>query len=224
MKKTAILLAVTLMTAGTAGINAHAENLDKDYIISEIWKDIWHGKADNGKTFPEASYKYHLLTEWVEENYGDDDYNWSDVGELRYDYRDYYQDLIEDYDFNDDENGNWTIDTADNHYSFYLLNGTWQMIDRNGNTVDTFPPHDTLAETEIPSQVIQADGDNSDNIKLSKLPVESSAIEGTQVLETAQNGSQSTSEKRKNPLLYGVIGLALVAVIIIGFYAARNRK
>ena len=223
MKKTAILLAVTLMTAGTAGINAHAENLDKDYIISEIWEDIWHGKADNGKTFPEASYKYHLLTEWVEENYGDDDYNWSDVGELRYDYRDYYQDLIEDYDFNDDENGNWTIDTADNHYSFYLLNGTWQMIDQNGSTVDTFPPHDTLAETEIPSQAEQADGDNSDNIKLSgqeKTPTESDV----QVSETAQNSSQSTSEESTNPLLYGVIGLALIAVIIIGIYAARNRK
>ena len=224
MKKTAILLAVTLMTADTAGINAHAENLDKDYIISEIWEDIWHGKPDNGQTFPEASYKYLLLTEWVEENYGDDDYNWSDVGELRYDYRDYYQDLIEDYDFNDDENGNWTIDTADNHYSFYLLNGTWQMIDRNGNTVDTFPPHDTLTETEIPSQAEQSDGDNSDNIKLSKLPTESSAIEGTQVSETVQNGSQSKSEESTNPLLYGVIGLALIAVIIIGIYAARNRK
>ena len=223
MKKTAILLAVTLMTAGTAGINAHAENLDKDYIISEIWEDIWHGKADNGQTFPEASYKYHLLTEWVEENYGDDDYNWSDVGELRYDYRDYYQDLIEDYDFNDDENGNWTIDTADDHYSFYLLNGTWQMIDQNGNAVDTFPPHDTLTETEIPSQAEQADGDNSDNIKLSgqeRSPTESD----TQVSETAQNASQSTSEKNSSPLLYGVIGLALIAVIIIGIYAARNRK
>ena len=223
MKKTAILLAVTLMTAGTAGINAHAENLDKDYIISEIWADIWHGKPDNGITFPEASYKYHLLTEWVEENYGDDDYNWSDVGELRYDYRDYYQDLIEDYDFNDDENGNWTIDTPDDHYSFYLLNGTWQMIDQNGNTVDTFPPHDTLAKTEIPSQAEQADGDNSDNIKLSgqeKMPTESDV----QVSETAQNSSQSTSEESTNTLLYGVIGSALIAVIIIGIYAARNRK
>ena len=223
MKKTAILLAVTLMTAGTAGINAHAENLDKDYIISEIWADIWHGKPDNGQTFPEASYKYHLLTEWVEENYGDDNYNWSDVGELRYDYRDYYQDLIEDYDFNDDENGNWTIDTADNHYSFYLLNGTWQMIDQNGNTVDTFPPHDTLAKTEISSQAEQADGDNSDNIKLSgqeKMPTESDV----QVSETVQNGSQSTSEESTNPLLYGVIGSALIAVIIIGIYVTRNRK
>ena len=223
MKKTAILLAVTLMTAGTAAINAHAENLDKDYIISEIWEDIRHGKPDNGKTFPEASYKYHLLTEWVEENYGDDDYNWSDVGELRYDYRDYYQDLIEDYDFNDDENGNWTIDTADDHYSFYLLNGTWQMIDQNGNTVDTFPPHDTLAKTEISSQAEQADGDNSDNIKLSgqeKMPTESDV----QVSETVQNGSQSTSEESTNPLLYGVIGSALIAVIIIGIYVTRNRK
>lgn len=223
MKKTAILLAVTLMTAGTAGINAHAENLDKDYIISEIWADIWHGKPDNGITFPEASYKYHLLTEWVEENYGDDDYNWSDVGELRYDYRDYYQDLIEDYDFNDDENGNWTIDTADDHYSFYLLNGTWQMIDQNGSSVDTFPPHDTLTETEISSQAEQADGDNSDNIKLSgqeKSPTESD----TQVSEMAQNGSQSTSEESTNTLLYGVIGLALIAVIIIGIYVTRNRK
>ena len=58
----------------------------------------------------------------------------------------YYRHLIEDWDFEDDNNGGWTIDTENKHYSFYLLNGNWQMIDQNGDTVDTFPPFSTLEE------------------------------------------------------------------------------
>jgi hypothetical protein len=44
------------------------------------------------------------------------------------------RDYIEDFDFNDDDNGNWTIDTEDNSYSFYILNGMWQMVDENGDS------------------------------------------------------------------------------------------
>lgn len=39
--------------------------LDKDYIVREIWSDWWNGKGDDGLIFPEASYKHHILTEWV---------------------------------------------------------------------------------------------------------------------------------------------------------------
>jgi len=109
---------------------------------------MWNGKGDNGLDFLEASYKHHLLDEWLNENYGSDDYDWSEIGELKYEYKDYYRHLIDDWDFEDDENGGWTISTEDNHYSFFMLNVQWQMIDQNGDTVDTFSPFTTLEEDE----------------------------------------------------------------------------
>ena len=125
-----------------------AENLDRDDIEAEIWEDMWNGKGDNGLDFPEASYKHHLLDKWLDENYGSEDYDWTEIGELQYEYKDYYRRLIEDWDFEDDNEGDWTISTEDNHYSFFLLNGMWQMTDKNGDTVDTFPPYSTLEEDE----------------------------------------------------------------------------
>lgn len=68
------------------------------------------------------------------------------MGEVTHGYRRYYRDLIDGWDFEDDNDGNWTIETEDNFYSFTLLNGNWQMIDRNGDTVDTFPPFSTLKD------------------------------------------------------------------------------
>lgn len=97
-----------------------------------------------GLTFP----KHHLLDKWLDENYGSEDYDWTEIGELQYEYKDYYRRLIEDWDFEDDNEGGWTISTEDNHYSFSLLNGMWQMTDKNGDTVDTFPPFSTLEEDE----------------------------------------------------------------------------
>ena len=92
MKKLTATLAAMLMAASMAGMTAHAaDNLDKEYIVSEIWSDVWNGKPDDGTTYPESSYKYHLLNEWVNDNYGSEDYNWTDIGELTYKYKDYYK-------------------------------------------------------------------------------------------------------------------------------------
>ena len=234
MKKLTATLAAMLMAASMAGMTAHAaDNLDKEYIVSEIWSDVWNGKPDDGTTYPESSYKYHLLTEWISTNYGDDDYNWTDIGELTYSYKDYYRNLVKGYDFEDDENGHWTIDTEDNHYSFYLLNGMWQMIDRNGNTVDTFPPHDTLAESESePAQhEVSGDGNPSGNIKVAG-GTESHAedvtaeagTEDTHPAKAAQQASQTASEGESNALLYGVAALAVVAVILIVVYMMKKGK
>ena len=82
-----------------------AEMLDRDYIEPESWEDMWHGKGDDGTTFPEASYKHHLLDQWLNDNYGSDEYDWTELGELKYEYKRYYQDKIEDWDFNDDNSG-----------------------------------------------------------------------------------------------------------------------
>lgn len=234
MKKLTAALAAMLMAASMAGITANAaDTLDMDYIVSEIWSDMWNGKLDDGMTYPESSYKYHLLTEWVSTNYGDDDYNWTDIGELTYSYKDYYRNLVKGYDFEDDENGHWTIDTEDNHYSFYMLNGMWQMIDRNGNTVDTFPPHDTLAESESESaqHEVSGNGNQSGNIKVAG-ETESHAedvtaeagTEDTRPAETAQQVSQTASEGESNALLYGVAALAVVAVVLIVVYMMKKGK
>ena len=234
MKKLTATLAAMLMAVSMAGMTAHAaDNLDKEYIISEIWSDVWNGKPDDGTTYPESSYKYHLLNEWVNDNYGSEDYNWTDIGELTYKYKDYYRTLIKGYDFEDDESGHWTIDTEDNHYSFYMLNGMWQMIDRNGDTVDTFPPHDTLAEVESqPTQHEVSDHDGqSGNIKVAggtESHAESvsaeAGTEDTHHAETAQQASQDDSEGESNALLYGVIALAVAAVILAVFYMMKKGK
>ncbi len=61
MKKIITAL-TTLCIASSVSLTAHAaENLDRDYIETEIWEDMWNGKDDNGLDFPEASYKHHLL-------------------------------------------------------------------------------------------------------------------------------------------------------------------
>ena len=84
MKNIITAIMVTAL-AVSSGLTAQAaENLDRDYIEAEIWEDMWNDKGDNGVDFPEASYKHHLLDKWLDENYGSDDYDWSEIGELRY--------------------------------------------------------------------------------------------------------------------------------------------
>ena len=166
MKKLITAVICTAL-ALTSGITAHAENLDREYIETEIWDDIWNGKGDNGLIYPEASYKHHLLDEWLDENYGSDNYDWSEIGELKYAYKDYYRNYIENFDFEDDNNGNWTITTLEHSYSFTLFQGEWSMLDENGDTVDTFPPFSTLEENEPDTKndyKIQDDGANSPRV------------------------------------------------------------
>ena len=148
MKKMILLLAITAVFLAFP-LTAHAaEMLEKDYIKAEIWEEIWLGKSDDVTEFPESSYKHHLLEKWVDENYGDDDYNWTAIGELKYSYKNYYKNLTENWDFNDD-NSIWTIETEDNFYSFQLVNNQWNMLDENGSVVDTFPIFSTIEEEKI---------------------------------------------------------------------------
>jgi len=115
---------ISILTAFLLNMSVTAragEMLDRDYIESEIWQEMWLGRNDDRTEFPEASFKHHLLDEWIDENYGSDEYNWSDIGELEYAYKDYYNDYTEDLDFNDDDNGNWTIETDEHSYSFTMF-------------------------------------------------------------------------------------------------------
>ena len=230
MKKFIPMLAVTVLTASLTGIPVHAETLDKDYIINEIWTESWYGMPDDGITFPEASYKYHLLSEWVSTNYGDENYNWSDVGELTYSYKDYYKKYIADFDFNDDDNGNWTIDTSDHSYHFEFTDNQWNMIDENGDITDTFSPHSTLESKDEPEHPEIQDNDNqSGNIAVKPSVSDSKGSSGTsrefdgEQAETEQTAPDGNSEGM-NTLTYVVIGIVIIAVAMIIFYLFKNRK
>ena len=235
MKKFIITLSAFIITALPFSVTAYAaENLDRDYIEAEIWEDMWNGKGDNGLDYPEASYKHHLLDDWLDKNYGSDDYDWTEIGELRYEYKDYYRHMVEEWDFEDDNEGGWTIDTEDNHYSFYLLNGMWQMIDQNGDTVDTFPPFSTLEEDEPETaggHEINDDGADSPRVIGEVTAGTETASEGLADGEGNDTAEGSTKPSEGNSEGSGANPLAIIAGVAAlagvggaGYYIMKKRK
>lgn len=212
-----------------------AEILDRDYIEAEIWEEMWNGKGDNGLDFPEASYKHHLLDRWLDENYGSDEYDWTELGELKYEYKDYYRSYIEDFDFNDDDNGNWTIETPEHSYSFTYWQDNWIMTDENGNTVDSFPPFSTLKDDEEPEvpqgKHIDDDGNGSPRVigKVSggteSASEGGSSAEGNDTPDSQSSVSEGDSEHSgANPLAIIAGVAALAGVGGIDYYMTKKRK
>lgn len=226
------IAAVAVMLTG--GMTAYAaKNLDRDTIETAIWEDIWHGTGDNGYDYPEASYKHHILEQWLDENYGSDDYDWSEIGELKYSYKDYYNDLISEWDFNDDRNGNWTINTEDNSYRFQLINNQWNMIDKNGDTVEIFPIFSTLDEddkkpSQIPAGDDKGNGNNAVGIAGNGMDKPSESLDnadGKVSAETSTSTVESVSEPSESNALPLVIGgAALVGIVIGGVILYKRRK
>ena len=232
MKKIITAICCTAMMFGTAMTTYAAEILDRDYIESEIWEDMWHGKGDDGTTFPEASYKHYLLDEWIDDNYGSDEYDWSEIGELKYEYRRYYQDVIEDWDFNDDNSGNWTIDTPEHRYSFTFWQNQWIMTDENGNTVESFPPFSTLEDDvdSIDSFEIHDDGADSPRVigkvagGAEKYSDSTDTTESTDTIESLASDTESnTVQTGANSLMIGGVIGAVVVIGSVGFYMTRKR-
>ena len=236
MKKFIITLSAFIITALPFSVTAYAaENLDRDYIEAEIWDDMWNGKGDDGLDFPEASYKHHLLDKWLDENYGSEEYDWSKLGELKYEYKDYYRDYIEDFDFEDDDNGGWTIETPEHSYHFEQFQGMWNMIDENGNTVDTFPPFSTLEDGD---EAETAGGHNIDDKGNGSPRVVGKVTAGTETAsngaegadstvtaDTASNGSEGdTGASESNPLPIIAGAVAVVGVGAAGFYIMKKKK
>ena len=235
MKKFIITLSAFIITALPFSVTAYAaENLDRDYIEAEIWDDMWNGKGDNGIDFPEASYKHHLLDKWLDENYGSDEYDWSELGELKYEYKDYYRSYIEDFDFNDDDNGNWTIETPEHSYSFTYWQDNWIMTDENGNTVDSFPPFSTLKDDEEPEvpqgRHIDDDGNGSPRVIGKVSGGTESASEGTSgadsevTPDTASSGSESRSGASESNPMPIIAGVAIAAGVGVGGYFMMKKK
>ena len=137
----AAISTATLAVSITAAAEAH---FTKEEVIEGIWEERWRGKRDDGTIYPEASYKYNLIVDWVEENYEEYSYA-SEMHTWEYYYDNYYDNLTEHLEFNDDDNGNWTITTdTGEFYYFEFIQGQWNQFDGNGNVVDMFPPISTL--------------------------------------------------------------------------------
>ena len=227
MKK--IILSIAIMAVFLAfPLTAHAvEMLEKDYIKSEIWEEIWLGKSDDGTEFPESSYKHHLLEKWVDENYGNDNYDWTAIGELKYSYRNYYKNLTENWDFNDD-NDIWTIETEDNFYSFQLVNNQWNMIDENGNTVDIFPIFSTLDE-EKTERPIDDNGNDLPRVigDVARTEMPSNIIADSDnefTSNTIENAVEIDVKRSESSLLPFVIGGLAIVVSGTAFMIYKKRK
>lgn len=228
MKKIITAIAVAAMSLSLSLTVNAVEILDKDYIETEIWEEVWHGKGDNGTDFPEASYKHHLLDEWLDDNYRSDEYDWSELGELKHQYKDYYNNLTKNWDFNDDDNGSWTIETEDNSYRFELIGGSWNMIDKNGNTVDMFPTFST-EESEIPpvnGSSLNNDGNNPSRVVGQVIKRTETAFEGDSSSEDnlSDNAEKSRTEPSKDFIAPIVICMALIGVGAVIFVIYKNKK
>lgn len=225
MIRKTVPIAVSMALIGSASLTAYADDmLDKDYIVSEIWSDWWHGKGDDGLVFPEASYKHHILTEWVNDNYGNDDYDWSKIGQLNYNFKDYYDELTDKWDFNDDRDGNWTIDTDETTYHFNFQDGKWLMSDDNGNVIDSFMPFSTLEEdmAEEKPSIINADDSNGTAHRVGESMKIEEATAGVSE-ETAE--SESASEERSsNGLIYGIGGVILAGIAVLAGVLIMKKK
>ena len=217
-----IVASITLI--GSVSLTVYADDLlNKDYIISKIWSDWWHGKEDDGLVFPEASYKHHILTEWVDDNYGDDDYDWSKIGQLNYNFKNYYDELTDDWNFNDDRDGNWTIITDETTYHFNLQNGKWLMSDDNGNVIDSFIPFSTLTEDtaeENHNSVIADDGNRTDHRVGENLKIDDDTT-----VDISEEATASTSEKKSsNGLIYGIGGIILAGIAVLAGLLIKKKR
>lgn len=193
--------------------------IDKETVVEELWEENWHGRGDDGVIFPEASYKRHILEEWVYDNYGNEDYSWYDIGQIKYSYADYYKDLVSEWDFEDDEDGNWFITTPEHSYRFELIAGKWNMIDEYGDTKDTFMPFSTLEEDdENPvTASLLADDDGEDSPRVVGKPAGTGSQTTPVVAETTTEGKSKGSGT-----IWAVCGIAAVGAA--GFVIYKKKK
>ncbi len=253
MKKnriTAVLIAV--LTACSAGMNVSAEGtFSREEAISKLWNSRAKSYNDDGTEFPESSWYYNVLVNWVDTNY--DDMCWStDISYWDYKYDQYYYDLINGWDFNDDNAGNWTIITDEGEtYGFEYIDDQWFQYDGTGSVVDTFHPVNTLKES-ITTESIST----TESVTYTTTKAKASAVRSTTVGNdtpknttaykdryssnqtairaneidtnaTAVNAAQSTSEEQKNnasPMMFAFIGLTVVAAGLGAVYVIKTKK
>lgn len=160
-----IAAALTLTCVISAFAADTSDYVSKEKIIEELWGQYWDTNDTDPTEFPESSWDYYIVTGWLDRNYGNYELvdkipnssfcDWSKLSDIRSKYRDFYENLTENWDFDDDD-GNWYINEYDPEtekvgsrlYHFNFNQGQWSMIDENGDTVYSFPPKTSYVEKE----------------------------------------------------------------------------
>lgn len=228
-----IATALISITATTFSASAETSNLPKEEIKAGIWEEIWHGKGDDGTEFPESSFKHDLLSDWVDENYGSDDYDWYNIYNPKAEYLDYYERLTGELDFEDDRNGNWYI-TDENgiEYHFEYADGEWHEFDSNGNEVRIFPPFSTLEETNDKS--LQADkseinyADDTDTDKQAHrvtgtAPVQSSESNSTTSSNAVSDVTDVSEGNAMLPIVCVLGGISIAGIVIVVIAKCKSK-
>lgn len=144
-------------------------------------------------------------------------------GQLNYNFKDYYDELTDNWNFNDDRDGNWTIITDETTYHFNLQNGKWLMSDDNGNVIDSFMPFSTLTEdtAEENQNSIIADAGNRTAHRVG----ENFKIEADTTIDVSEEITESTSEKKSfNGLIYGIGGIILAGIAVLAGFLIRKKR
>lgn len=162
IKKAAALAAAAAMTF-VMSVSAYAEDRTEDYtreeIIQQYWGDYWEDSLP-GEQNPEGSLEYHILEQWLDEQYGHtyredtEKYTvsrWSSYWSIRDAWQDYREEYTQYWHMVDDQDtGEFYIESYDPEtdtygddvlYTFDFADGKWNMIDANGNIADSFDPH-----------------------------------------------------------------------------------
>ena len=167
MKKMIKTLLCTIMAAALSlsfSVTAFAERTE-DYSRQEIIDKIWTKNWDDslpGELNAEGSLWYHILEQFLDEQYGHvkivgdsstKQYlvrDWKDFDEIIDAWGKYRVEYTKLWDFDDNEDtGEFTINQIDPDtgevigllYTFEFKDGKWNMLDTDGNVVDSFDPH-----------------------------------------------------------------------------------
>ncbi len=147
-----ISAAFTISISSPMVATARDTDYTRDELVEKFWTDYWED-SDPGEINPEGSLEYYILQCFLDEEYGTYDpvWDWSDSYSIRKAWEDYYEEYTKCWHYNDDEEtGEFTIDyydpetdtyTGELLYTFELIDGMWNMIDTNGNSVLVFEPH-----------------------------------------------------------------------------------
>lgn len=168
IKKITALAAAAAVSAGMS-LTAYAKDAiySREELVDEFWTQYWDDTAP-GEENAEGSLEYHILDEWLNEQYPhtwyEDPhkytvYDWSNYTNISGEWRDYHKEYVENWHYND-EDGEFTIEswnpeteeTGGLLYRFEFVNGQWRMIDADGKIVDSFDPHGGVPQTDDSSE------------------------------------------------------------------------
>lgn len=235
MKQRFMILATPLMiitSISSISQIVYAEDyFNKEQFIDMIWEDWWFGEPEDGTTFPQASYERHILIEWAEENYKDFG---TDFDYAVYSYEQYYENLVSEWSFKDDDEGNFYIADLDGNpiYQFIYSEGKWNMINEEGEVVDSFTPfsilddenHDTSGQPVHTTKNNNRSNDTVDSVhRVTGIISEIKQDETTAAIEAGQ----SDEEEKSN---YSGIFISCIIVIVVTiltgvlFLFKKNKK